>query len=90
MSVGASWWRVKEDMQMSVEVNVRERILKPIREVFDSIVDPTKMSRYFISAASGPMTAGTRVDWEFADLGAKGSVDVVEVESDRKIVFGRQ
>jgi uncharacterized protein YndB with AHSA1/START domain len=70
-----------------IEVNVRERIVKPVDDVFDAVVEPKRMSNYFISNASGPMTSGTRVDWEFADVGAKVSVDVVEVEQNRKIVF---
>jgi uncharacterized protein YndB with AHSA1/START domain len=70
-----------------IEVNVRERIVKPVDDVFDAVVEPKRMSNYFISNASGPMIAGTRVDWEFADVGAKVSVDVVEVEQNRKIVF---
>jgi uncharacterized protein YndB with AHSA1/START domain len=42
---------------MDFEVNVRERILKPVNEVFDAVVDPNKMSNYFISGASGPIKA---------------------------------
>ncbi|MFZ1049983.1 MAG: hypothetical protein WBP65_23665 [Candidatus Sulfotelmatobacter sp.] len=52
---------------MDFEVNVRERILKPVNEVFDAVVDPKKMSNYFISGASGPIKVG-RVEWEFGDL----------------------
>jgi len=70
-----------------VEVNVQDRILKPVNEVFAAVVDPAKMCHYFISGASGPMKAGTTVEWEFADVGAKGSVDVMEVEENRRIVF---
>jgi uncharacterized protein YndB with AHSA1/START domain len=72
---------------MDVEVNVRERVLKPVGEVFEAVIDPAKMSNYFISSASAPMTSGTRVQWEFADVDAKVAVDIVNVERDRKIVF---
>ncbi len=72
---------------MDFDVNVRERILKPVNEVFDAVVDPEKMSNYFISGASGPIQAGTTVIWEFADVGAKVSIDVLEVEENRKIVL---
>jgi len=61
---------------MDIEVNVEDRVLKPMNEVFAAIVDPAKMSHYFITSASGPMKAGTTVEWEFADVGAKVSVDV--------------
>lgn len=68
-------------------VNVENRILKPVNEVFDAIIDPAKMAHYFISSASGPMKAGSTVMWEFADVGAKVSVDVIEVEENRKVVY---
>jgi uncharacterized protein YndB with AHSA1/START domain len=73
---------------MDIEANVEDRVLRPVNEVFTAIVDPARMSRYFISGASGPMRAGTTVEWEFADVGVKVSVDVIEVEQDRKIVYG--
>jgi uncharacterized protein YndB with AHSA1/START domain len=66
------------------EVNVRDRILKAVNEVFDAFIDPEKMSRYFIAGASDPMKAGTTVEWEFADLDVKVSVDVPEIEQNRK------
>jgi uncharacterized protein YndB with AHSA1/START domain len=72
---------------MGFDVNVRERILKPVGEVFAAVVDPDKMSHYFISGASGPLKAGTTVIWEFADVGAKVSIDVLEVEQNRKIIL---
>jgi hypothetical protein len=43
------------------------RILKPVNEVFDAVVDPNKMSNYFISGTSGPIQLG-KVEWEFGDL----------------------
>ena len=45
-----------------------------MNEVFAAIVDPAKMSHYFITSGSGPMKAGTTVEWKFADVGAKVSV----------------
>ena len=69
------------------DVSVRERILMPVNEVFAAVVDPAKMSNYFISGASGPMKAGTTVLWEFADVGAKVSIDVLELQDNRKIVW---
>lgn len=71
---------------MELEAKVHERVAKPLGEVFDAIVDPARMSRYFISGASGPMKAGTTVEWEFADVGARVPVDVIEV-GEEKIVY---
>jgi len=71
---------------MDFDVHVQERILKPIAEVFDAVIDHRKMSRYFITGASGPIQPGT-VIWEFGDVGVKVPIDVLEVEHDRRIVL---
>jgi len=71
---------------MDFDVHVRERILKPLAEVFDAVVDHRKLSRYFITGASGPLAAG-RVIWEFGDVGVKVPIDVLEVEPERRIVL---
>lgn len=72
---------------MNVEVNVKDRVLKPVHEVFAAIVDPSKMSRFFISSGSATMKAGTTVEWVFADVGGRLAVDVIEVEENRRIAF---
>jgi len=35
---------IKEVSEMDFDVNVRERILKLVNEVFDAVVDPNKVS----------------------------------------------
>jgi uncharacterized protein YndB with AHSA1/START domain len=72
---------------MEVEARVEERIRRPVGEVFRAIVDPAEMSQYFITGASGPMKAGTRVEWEFSDVGVKVPIDVIEVAEGRRIVY---
>ena len=72
---------------MHIEVKVRERILKPVDEVFDAFVDPRKMSNYFISSASGLLLPGKTVVWEFADVGAKVTIKVLEVEKNTKVIY---
>jgi uncharacterized protein YndB with AHSA1/START domain len=72
---------------MEFDVNVRERMLVPVGRVFDAVVDHQKMANYFISGASGPMEAGKTIVWEFGDVGAKVSIDVLEVEQNRRIVW---
>jgi uncharacterized protein YndB with AHSA1/START domain len=72
---------------MDIEVNVRERVLQRIGKVFAALIDPREMAHYFISGASGPMKAGAAVDWEFADVDAKLSVDVIDVEENRQVIF---
>lgn len=72
---------------MTIDVNVRERILRPVSEVYDAFADPKKMANYFISGSSGPLESGKSVVWEFSDVGAKVRIDVVTVEKDRMIIY---
>jgi len=39
----------------TLEIKAAIQILKPAHEVFEAIVDPSKMSNYFISKGSGRM-----------------------------------
>jgi len=70
----------------NLEVKISERIARPVRDVFEAIVDPGQMAGYFISHGSGRMTAGQSVEWKFADVGATLAVDVIEATSER-VVF---
>lgn len=69
-----------------IQVHVRDRILKLIAVVFDAVIDPVKMSNYFISGSSGPMKPGP-VTWEFGDFGAKVAINVLEVQLNKMIVW---
>ena len=70
-----------------LEVHVHERILRPVEEVFQALVDPARLGRFFVSRASGPLQGGTDVEWEFADVGARVRVSVREVEPNARVVF---
>jgi uncharacterized protein YndB with AHSA1/START domain len=53
---------------MDLKFLVRLRIQKPVREVFDAVRDPSKLSGYFTNGgASGPLAEGSTVQWAFAD-----------------------
>jgi uncharacterized protein YndB with AHSA1/START domain len=72
---------------MNLEVKCDIRIEKPAAEVFEAIVDPDKMSNYFISSGSGRMETGRTLTWTWAEVGASATVEVEQVEADRRIVF---
>jgi uncharacterized protein YndB with AHSA1/START domain len=55
--------------------------------VFDAIVDPDKMKKYFISEASGALTKGKEIKWEFKDVGATIDVKVLEITENAQIDF---
>ncbi|MCW3087008.1 MAG: Activator of Hsp90 ATPase 1 family protein [Sediminibacterium sp.] len=72
---------------MQLEVNTQTRIGAPVEKVFEAIIDPEKMSQYFISSSTGPMIAGRTVEWTWADYNVTIPIEVDTVEPDRLIVF---
>ena len=70
-----------------LEVKAEVRIGKPAADVFEAIVDPAKMSGYFISSGSGRLEAGKTVQWTWGDVGAEAPVQVLEVRKDQKVSF---
>ena len=67
---------------------VSAQVPRPVEEVFDHIVEPGLLSSYFTSEASGPLIASAHVAWRWAD-GRSETVDVEEVETNRRVVFRR-
>ena len=50
-----------------IRAKVQLGILKPVQEVFEAIVDPEKMSKYFISGSTGRMESGKTLKWTWPD-----------------------
>lgn len=72
---------------MKPNFQVQLKIRKPVAEVFDGVVDPKKLSGYFVAAASGPLEAGKTVMWRFAEVQGEFPVIVREVVENERIVF---
>lgn len=51
-----------------LEINTKIQILRPAEEVFESIVDPARMSNYFISRSTGRLEEGKEVFWRFPEF----------------------
>jgi uncharacterized protein YndB with AHSA1/START domain len=63
------------------------KVLKSPHEVYEAIVDPGKMTNYFISKSSGRMEAGKELTWEFPEMDMRFPVQVEKTEQDRFISF---
>lgn len=73
---------------MELRFSVSGRIARPVDEVFEAIVDPAQLSRYFTTGgARGRLEAGATVHWDFHDFPGAFPVEVVEAEKDRRIVL---
>ena len=59
----------------TLEINTALQIAKPVHEVFEAIVDPAKMSNYFISKSTGRMEEGETILMQGATAGAEGMTD---------------
>ena len=72
---------------MELKIQVQLKIRKPAHQVFDAVVDPNKLSGYFLQTSSGPLAAGATVMWKFAEVAEPFPVIVHEVTKDQRIVF---
>ncbi len=72
----------------TLEIKTILQIQKPTHEVFEAIVDPEKMSNYFISKGSGRMETGKTLHWEFPEFEGSYPVRVAEIKQDRYLLLG--
>lgn len=72
---------------MKLTAKTALQIQKPIEEVFEAIVNPEKMTKYFISESSGRMETGKELTWEFGDFPGKFPVKIIEVQPDKSVSF---
>lgn len=72
---------------MRLESNVSIQIQKPIEEVFEAIVDPLKMTKYFISESNGRLDSGKDLIWKFPELSDKFPITQTKVEPNHAISF---
>lgn len=70
-----------------LEITASIGIQKPINEVFEAIVDPARMSNYFISRSTGRMEEGKNLVWHFPDYDGETPVRVGKIEKDKYISF---
>jgi uncharacterized protein YndB with AHSA1/START domain len=74
-------------MDTSLEIKVALTMLQPTPVVFEAIVDPAKMSGYFIATGSGRMEQNSTVTWSFPEMDMSFPVQVHEVKKDTSTSF---
>lgn len=72
---------------MILESNASLQIQKTAEEVFEAIVNPEKMTNYFISESSGRLEKGKVVLWKFPEFDDTFPINEVKVESNKLISF---
>jgi uncharacterized protein YndB with AHSA1/START domain len=73
--------------KQTLEIKAALQISKPVNEVFEAIIDPVKMSNYFISKSSGRMEEGKKIMWRFPEFDMEFPVRVGKIEKDKYISF---
>lgn len=63
------------------------QISKPIAEVFNAVIDPAKMSNYFLAEGSGKMEAGKDLTWKFPEFDMEVPVKVLQVKTNALVSF---
>lgn len=72
---------------VTLEIKTAIQIMKPVNLVFEAIVDPEKMSNYFISNGSGRMEEEKQLMWKFPEFDLQVPVRVGKIETDKYISF---
>jgi len=72
---------------MKLESNAAIQIQKPIEEVFEGIVNPEKMTKYFISESSGRLESGKEVIWKFPEFADNFPIKEIKIETNFSISF---
>jgi uncharacterized protein YndB with AHSA1/START domain len=79
--------RVVEEAAMQPKFQVQLKIRKPVAEVFDAVVQPERLSGYFVQKSSGPLIEGKTVHWTFAEVAGDTDVVVRQVQKNERLVL---
>lgn len=72
---------------MDTQITTKLKILKPVNEVFEAIVDPNKMSNYWFSSGTARVEQGKTITWRYDEYNAEGDINVLAIEENKQIVF---
>jgi uncharacterized protein YndB with AHSA1/START domain len=74
-------------MSNKLQIKASLKIQKPISEVFEGIVDPAKMSNYFIASSTGRMEEGKTLTWKFPEFDMEFPVHIGKIETNKYISY---
>jgi len=70
-----------------IKAKVQMGILRPASEIFEAIVEPEIMNKYFISGSTGKMKSGKTLTWTWDDFEAKHEIKVGKLEKEKTVSF---
>ena len=72
---------------MEPKFQVQLKICKSPAEVFEAVVNPKKLSGYFVKDSTGPLEEGQTVKWSFVEAPEPFDVVVKHAVKNERIVF---
>ncbi|MDX1272344.1 SRPBCC domain-containing protein [Bizionia paragorgiae] len=72
---------------MKLESKAVIQIQKPIEDVYQGIVNPEKMTKYFISDSSGRLESEKEVIWKFPEFEEEFLIKDIKVQNNSSISF---
>lgn len=72
---------------VKLEIKAALMIAKPAHEIFEAIVDPYKMSNYFIRKSTGRMEEDKTLIWQFPEMDIEFPVYIKKIKSDEYISY---
>ena len=70
-----------------LEIEVAMQIQRPAHQVFESIINPDKMSYYFISKSTGIMEDDAELIWNFPEFEIDYPIRVGKIKKDKYISY---
>jgi uncharacterized protein YndB with AHSA1/START domain len=71
----------------TITAKVQMGILKPANEIFEAIVEPNKMNKYFITTSTGRIENGRTITWTWEDFEGEHEIKVGKIEKDKTVSF---
>lgn len=63
------------------------KILKPVNEVFESFVDPTKIGNFWFSSSSERWEQAKTITLRYEEYDAEVDIRIIGIEENKKIIF---
>ncbi|MCZ4408809.1 SRPBCC domain-containing protein [Cryomorphaceae bacterium 1068] len=72
---------------MKLKASASIQIQKPVEEVYEGIVNPDAMTKYFISESNGRLDSGEDLLWKFPEFPDRYPITSTKVEANRTVSF---
>ena len=76
-----------DDIIMTLTSKANIQILKKPTEVYNTIINPSHLTQFFISESSGPLETGKEVLWKFPEFDDRFPITQVKTETNNCLLY---